>query len=427
MAIFKGAAVAIVTPMHEDGKVNYEKLEELLEYQIANSTDAIVICGTTGESSTLTHGEHLQTIKFAIDKVAGRVPVIAGTGSNCTETAVMMSQEAASYGADALLIVTPYYNKASQKGLIRHYTEIANSVPETPIIMYNVPSRTGCNIQPATAVALAKNVKNIVGIKAASGDLSQIAKMMSMADGALELYSGNDDQVLPILSLGGLGVISVLSNVAPKNTHDMVMKFMEQVQNNGDTIEGELNRALSSLLKEEIAVIGASRTDSGVHALGNVAVFDTEARMPAEKMAYALNSRLPEDIRVQQSFRVDDQFHPRKTSCIKTYEYRVLNREFELPGERLNSHFFRKKLDVAKMREACLPFLGEHDFKSFCSIHTQAETTVRIIYSLDVIREGDMIRIRVTGNGFLYNMVRILFGSFLLRCRKYSASANRKC
>ena len=213
MAIFKGAAVAIVTPMHEDGKVNYEKLEELLEYQIANSTDAIVICGTTGESSTLTHGEHLQTIKFAIDKVAGRVPVIAGTGSNCTETAVMMSQEAASYGADALLIVTPYYNKASQKGLIRHYTEIANSVPETPIIMYNVPSRTGCNIQPATAVALAKNVKNIVGIKAASGDL--------------ELYSGNDDQVLPILSLGGLGVISVLSNVAPKNTHDMVMKFME--------------------------------------------------------------------------------------------------------------------------------------------------------------------------------------------------------
>lgn len=227
MAIFKGAAVAIVTPMHEDGKVNYEKLEELLDYQIANSTDAIVICGTTGESSTLTHGEHLQTIKFAIDKVAGRVPVIAGTGSNCTETAVMMSQEAASYGADALLIVTPYYNKASQKGLIRHYTEIANSVPETPIIMYNVPSRTGCNIQPATAVALAKNVKNIVGIKAASGDLSQIAKMMSLTEGNIELYSGNDDQVLPILSLGGLGVISVLSNVAPKQTHDMVMNFLE--------------------------------------------------------------------------------------------------------------------------------------------------------------------------------------------------------
>ena len=178
----------------------------------------------------MTHGEHLKTIKFAIDKVNKRVPVIAGTGSNCTETAIMMSKEAASYGADALLIVTPYYNKATQKGLIAHYTAIAEAVPETPIIMYNVPSRTGCNIQPATAVALAKNVKNIVGIKAASGDLSQIATMMSMADGCIELYSGNDDQVLPILSLGGLGVISVLSNVAPKETHDMVMKFLD-----GDT------------------------------------------------------------------------------------------------------------------------------------------------------------------------------------------------
>ena len=227
MAIFKGTGVAIVTPMHEDGKVNFEKLEEILEDQIANSTDAIVICGTTGESSTLTHGEHLQTIKFTIDKVNKRVPVIAGTGSNCTETAIMMSKEAASYGADALLIVTPYYNKATQKGLIAHYTAIANAVPETPLIMYNVPSRTGCNIQPATAAYLAKNVKNIVGIKEATGDLSQIAKMMSLADGQLELYSGNDDQVLPILSLGGLGVISVLSNVAPKETHDMVMKFLE--------------------------------------------------------------------------------------------------------------------------------------------------------------------------------------------------------
>ena len=186
-----------------------------------------------------------------------------------------------------------------------------------------------------------------------------------------------------------------------------------QVQNNGDTIEGELNKALSSLLKEEITVIGASRTDSGVHALGNVAVFDTEARMPAEKMAYALNSRLPEDIRVQRSFQVADDFHPRKTSCIKTYEYRILNREFELPGERLNSHFFRKKLDVAKMREASLPCFGEHDFKSFCSIHTQAETTIRIIHSLNVTKEGDIIRIRVTGNGFLYNMVRIIAGTLI--------------
>ena len=227
MAIFKGAGVAIVTPMHENGRVNYDKLGEMIEFQIANSTDAIIICGTTGESSTMTHGEHLQTIKYAIDKVAKRVPVIAGTGSNCTETAIMMSQEAASYGADGLLVVTPYYNKATQKGLIAHYTAIAEAVPETPIIMYNVPSRTGCNIQPATAAYLAKNVKNIVGIKEATGDLSQVAKMMNLAEGSLELYSGNDDQVLPILSLGGLGVISVLSNIAPKETHDMVAKFHE--------------------------------------------------------------------------------------------------------------------------------------------------------------------------------------------------------
>ena len=227
MAIFKGAAVAIVTPMHEDGKVNYEKLEELLEYQIANSTDAIVICGTTGESSTLTHGEHLQTIKFAIDKVAGRVPVIAGTGSNCTETAVMMSQEAASYGADALLIVTPYYNKASQKGLIRHYTEIANSVPETPIIMYNVPSRTGCNIQPETAATLAKDVDNIVAIKAATGNMAQESKTMALAEGRLDMYSGEDGLIVPLMSIGAKGVISVLSNVAPQQTHDICAKFAE--------------------------------------------------------------------------------------------------------------------------------------------------------------------------------------------------------
>ncbi len=227
MPVFTGAAVAIVTPMYPDGKVNYDKLGELLEYQIANGTDAIVICGTTGESSTLTHGEHLHTIKYAIDKVAHRIPVIAGTGSNSTETAIMLSQEAASYGADALLLVTPYYNKATQKGLIAHFTQIAESVPDTPVILYNVASRTGCNIEPATAAYMVKNVKNIVGIKEASGNLSQIAKLMSLTNGEIELYSGNDDQILPILSLGGLGIISVLSNVAPRETHDMVAKFFE--------------------------------------------------------------------------------------------------------------------------------------------------------------------------------------------------------
>ena len=192
-----------------------------------------------------------------------------------------------------------------------------------------------------------------------------------------------------------------------------------QVQKNGETIEGVLNRELSRLFGAEIAVIGASRTDSGVHALGNVAVFDTEARMPADKVAYALNSRLPENIRIQRSLEVPPDFHPRKTACVKTYEYRILNREFELPSERLNSYFFRRELDVERMKAACPYFLGEHDFKSFCSIHTQAETTVRTIYSLEVLEEelpdlgGRRIRIRVTGNGFLYNMVRILAGTLI--------------
>lgn len=226
MSIFKGAAVAIITPFQENGEINYPKLAEILDDQIANHTDAIVICGTTGESSTLTHEEHLEAIRFTIEHVAGCVPVIAGTGSNCTETAIYLSTEAEKYGADALLIVTPYYNKATQKGLIAHYTAIAESV-NLPIIMYNVPSRTGCNILPETAAHLVKNVKNIVGIKEASGNISQVAKLMRLTDGQIELYSGNDDQVVPILSLGGLGVISVLSNVAPRQTHDMVMKFLE--------------------------------------------------------------------------------------------------------------------------------------------------------------------------------------------------------
>ena len=227
MAIFTGAGVAIVTPMHQDGSVNYEKLDELISFQIDNGTDAIVICGTTGESSTLTHGEHLQAIKFTVDQVAHRVPVIAGTGSNCTETAIMLSKESASYGVDAVLVVSPYYNKASQKGLKLHYTAVAESVPNTPVIVYNVPSRTGCNVLPETMACLVKDVPNIVGLKAASGNLSQIAKTMALCDGNLELYSGNDDQVLPVLSLGGLGVISVLSNVAPRQTHEMVAAFLE--------------------------------------------------------------------------------------------------------------------------------------------------------------------------------------------------------
>lgn len=226
MAIFKGAAVAIVTPFHEDKTVNFEKFGELIEDQIAGGTDAIVVCGTTGESSTLTHEEHLEVIKYCVEKVAGRIPVVAGTGSNCTETAIYLSTEAEKYGVDGVLLVTPYYNKATQFGLFQHFKTIADSI-KVPCILYNVPSRTGCNIQPETAVRLCTEVENIVGIKEASGDISQIAKLMSMADGKVDLYSGNDDQIVPILSLGGIGVISVLSNVAPRQTHEICQKFFD--------------------------------------------------------------------------------------------------------------------------------------------------------------------------------------------------------
>ena len=226
MAIFKGAGVAITTPFKENGEVDYDMFREQIEYQVKNGTDAIIVCGTTGEASCLSHEEHLDCIKFCAEVVNKRIPVIAGTGSNCTETAIYLSQEAEKYGVDALLVVTPYYNKATQKGLIEHFTMIADSV-KLPIILYNVPSRTGCNIQPETAAYLAKNVRNIVAIKEASGNISQVAKLMQLSEGAIDLYSGNDDQIVPILSLGGLGVISVLSNVAPKQAHDIVASYLE--------------------------------------------------------------------------------------------------------------------------------------------------------------------------------------------------------
>lgn len=240
MSVFTGAGVAIVTPMTETGEVNYPKLEEILEYQIANGTDSIIICGTTGESSTLTHEEHLEAIRFTIEKVAGRIPVIAGTGSNCTQTAIYLSTEAEKYGADALLLVTPYYNKATQKGLIAHFTKIANSV-KIPVILYNIQSRTGVNINPETIAYLAEHVENIVGVKEASGNISQIAKIAQLTGGKFDIYSGNDDQIVPILSLGGKGVISVLSNIAPQETHDIVAKFMK-----GD-VAGSLELQLRAL------------------------------------------------------------------------------------------------------------------------------------------------------------------------------------
>lgn len=240
MAIITGAGVAIITPFHADGSINYEKLEELIDYHCNNGTDSIVICGTTGESATMTEEEHLDCIKKTIDFTKGRVPVIAGTGSNCTRTAIELSKAAAEYGADGLLVVTPYYNKATQAGLIQHYTAVANEA-KAPIIMYSVASRTGCNIEPATVAHLVKNVDNIVGIKEASGNISQVAKIMNLTDGKVDLYSGNDDQIVPIMSLGGKGVISVLSNIAPKETHDICAKFFE-----GD-VKGSMELQLNAL------------------------------------------------------------------------------------------------------------------------------------------------------------------------------------
>ncbi len=226
MAVFKGAGVAIITPFTKDNQVDYDKLGELIEYQIAEGTDSIVICGTTGEASTLTHEEHLECIKYTVEKVNKRVPVIAGTGSNSTDTAIYLSKEAENHGADALLVVSPYYNKATQKGLIVHFTAVANSV-KIPVILYNVPGRTGCNILPQTVATLVRDVDNIVGIKEASGNIAQIADLMQLTGGNIDLYSGCDEMVVPVLSLGGVGVISVLSNIAPKESHDMVVKYLD--------------------------------------------------------------------------------------------------------------------------------------------------------------------------------------------------------
>lgn len=225
MSVFTGAGVALITPMHEDGSVNYDKLAEVIEYQIANHTDSIIICGTTGEAATLSTEEHIEVIKFCIEQVKHRIPVIAGTGSNCTSSAIELSQEAQNVGADALLCVTPYYNKATQAGLVDHFKAVADSV-KIPIILYNVPSRTGCNIKPETVAAICKEASNVVGIKEASGDLSQVAMLMSIMDGRLDLYSGNDDQIVPIMSLGGKGVISVLSNVAPRQAHEIAADYL---------------------------------------------------------------------------------------------------------------------------------------------------------------------------------------------------------
>lgn len=244
MSIFTGAGVALVTPLHADGSVNFEKMKELIEFQLANDTDALIICGTTGEASTMSDEVQVECVRFAKEVAAGRAPIIAGAGSNDTAHCIELAQACEKAGADAVLLVTPYYNKATQKGLIQHYTAIANAIT-IPIILYNVPGRTGCNIAPKTVAELAK-VKNIVAVKEASGSLSQVAEIAALVGDDFDIYSGNDDQILPVLSLGGKGVISVLSNVAPKQTHDMVMHYL-----NGDT------KAATKLQLDAIELISA--------------------------------------------------------------------------------------------------------------------------------------------------------------------------
>lgn len=231
MSIFKGSGVAIVTPMRDNGEVDYEGFAKLLEFQIAEGTDAIIVCGTTGESSTLTLEEHAEVIRYCVKTVAGRIPVVAGTGSNCTETAIHLSKEAQESGADGLLLVSPYYNKATQNGLYAHFKAVADSV-KLPIILYNVPSRTGCNIAPETILRLCTDVENIVGVKEASANIGQIAHLAAIGAGKVDIYSGNDDQIVPIMSLGGIGVISVLANVAPVQTHEICRKYLD-----GDVVE----------------------------------------------------------------------------------------------------------------------------------------------------------------------------------------------
>lgn len=284
MAIFKGAGVALITPFKDNKDVDFEKLEKMVDFQIENGTDSIVVCGTTGESSTLTHEEHTECIRVVVERTKKRIPVIAGTGSNCTETAIYLSKEAEKQGVDGLLLVTPYYNKATQGGLIEHYTEIAKSV-DVPILMYNVPSRTGCNILPTTAATLVKNVDNIVGIKEASSNIEQIARLMALTEGNIDLYSGNDNQILPLLSLGGLGVISVISNIAPRETHDIVAKFLE-----GD-LKGSLALQLKymPLIDELFCEVNPIPVKAAAHLMG---LIGPTLRRPLTEMEPANQEKL---------------------------------------------------------------------------------------------------------------------------------------
>ncbi len=289
MAIFKGAGVAIATPFLDNGEVNYDEFERLIEFQIQNGTDAIIVCGTTGEAATMTEAEHMEVVKFCIEKVNKRIPVIAGTGSNCTKTAVELSKLAEEYGADGVLLVTPYYNKATQEGLYAHFSAVADAI-NIPIILYNVPSRTGCNIQPETAVRLCREKKNIVGIKDATGNIAQTSRMMQLADGCIDLYSGNDDEIVPIMAVGGLGVISVLSNVAPKETHEICQKCLD-----GDFAGArELQFKALPLVKALFSEVNPIPVKSALEMIGFKA---GPLRLPLTKMETAHEEVLREEMK----------------------------------------------------------------------------------------------------------------------------------
>ena len=289
MAIFTGAGVALITPMNEDGSVNYEKLRELLEFHVANKTDAIIICGTTGEASTLSDEEHLECIRFACEVINKRIPVIAGTGSNCTQSAIELSKEAEKSGVDGLLLVTPYYNKATQDGLKAHYKAIAKEV-NVPIILYNVPSRKGTRLAPQTVVDLCHEVPNIVGVKDATGDISEVAELMSLAKGTVDVYSGNDDQIVPVLSLGGKGVISVLSNILPKETHDMVASYLE-----GDVAKScEMQLKYFDLVKALFCEVNPIPVKKALNLMGMEV---GSLRLPLTEMEDANAKRLEEEMR----------------------------------------------------------------------------------------------------------------------------------
>ena len=289
MAIFTGAGVALITPMNDDGRVNYEKLRELLEFHVANKTDAIIICGTTGEASTLSDEEHLECIRFACEVINKRIPVIAGTGSNCTQSAIELSKEAEKSGVDGLLLVTPYYNKATQNGLKAHYKAIAKEV-NVPIILYNVPSRTGTRLAPQTVVDLCHEVPTIVGVKDATGDISEVAELMSLAKGTVDVYSGNDDQIVPVLSLGGKGVISVLSNILPKETHDMVASYLE-----GDVVKScEMQLKYFNLVKALFCEVNPIPVKKALNLMGMEV---GSLRLPLTEMEDANAKRLEEEMR----------------------------------------------------------------------------------------------------------------------------------